>query len=201
RGGGGVWGKLPHSRIAFPARRGKPSVWIDDYSADAAAGPLPHVAFIDPIFLGPQENDEHPPANPQVGEHFVAQIYAALAASPNWSSSALIVTYDEHGGFYDHVPPPPACAPDDVPPELAPGDVSAGFDRYGFRVPLMVISPYARPGFVSHETYDHTSILRLIEAKYGLPALTSRDANATPLTALFDFDRVSFATAPQLPVG
>jgi len=176
---------------------------IQAYYADAALGKLPQVTFIDPLFGGPTnvENDEHPDANVQVGERFVSSVIRALFASPEWSSSALFLTYDEHGGFYDHVVPPAAAAPDDIPPMLQPGDVAAGFDSYGVRVPAVVVSPYSRPHFVSHVVNDHTSILRFIETRFNLPALTRRDAAANPMLEFFDFTQASFATPPSLPAA
>ena len=149
------------------------------------------------------ELDEHPPANIQQGEQFAASVTEAVLTSPDWPHTALFITYDEHGGFYDHVPPPAACAPDAISPMLDPSDPSsdfpAQFDRYGFRVPLLVVSPYVKPGFVSHVIYDHTSILRFIETRYDLPALTNRDANAAPLLDLFDFSRPALLNPPVLP--
>jgi phospholipase C len=176
---------------------------IAQFYADAQSGDLPDVAFIDPQFLGGpnEENDEHPPANPQVGEAFVAGVVNALFESPAWPSSALFVTYDEHGGYYDHVPPPEACVPDDIAPLLQTGDVPGQFDRYGIRVPFVAVSPYAREHFVSHRVYDHTSILRFIETRFDLPALTRRDANADPMLELFDFDRPPFLVPPSLPAA
>ncbi|MEO8604247.1 MAG: alkaline phosphatase family protein [bacterium] len=129
---------------------------IAEYYTDAAAGTLPQVAFVDPIFFGDEtnQNDEHAPNNVQLGQAFVAGIVQALFGSPNWGESALFITYDEHGGFYDHVPPPPACVPDATPPNLQPGDVVAAFDRYGIRVPFVVVSPFARKRYVSHTPTD-----------------------------------------------
>lgn len=197
----GVSFKIYASQVAFALLMGQTQNTLADFFADAAAGTLPQVAWVDPAFFGTEENDEHPPVNPQLGQQFIESLYNAMIASPNWPSSALIVTYDEHGGFYDHVPPPKACVPDDVPPETGPGDVQATFDRYGFRVPLIVASPWARPGYVSHEIYDLTSVLRLIEARFNLPALTARDANATPITDLFDFSTPQLLTPPALPAA
>jgi phospholipase C len=176
-------------------------VAIDRYFTDAAAGTLPQVAFVDPIFAGAPnvENDEHPPANVQVGQAFAARVIRGLLASPLWSTSALFLVYDEHGGFFDHVPPPPACVPDDVPPNLGADDVDAAFDRYGFRVPVVVVSPFARKHFVSHVVHDHTSILRFIETRFDLPALTRRDANADPMLEFFDFAKPRFVRPPRLP--
>src|SRR5262249_3938119 len=96
---------------------------IAEYYADAAAGTLPQVAYIDPDSSEGGESDGHPPSNVQVGRAFVASVIGAFVESPNWPRGALFVTYDEHGGYWDHVPPPPACIPDDIPPKLSPGDV------------------------------------------------------------------------------
>jgi len=206
----GVTWKVYFSQIAFAnefsyVRNHVPSMTfpIDDFYADAAAGTLPQVSFVDPIFIAQAniENDEHPPSNVQVGENFVAQVINALFGSPQWPHAALFLDYDEHGGFYDHVPPPAACAPDDIPPMLSPSDEQAGFDHYGIRVPAMVVSPYARPHYVSHKVYDHTSVLRFIETRFDLPALTRRDANADPMLRLFKFSRPAFLTPPTLPAA
>jgi phospholipase C len=174
-----------------------------NFFADAAAGTLPQVAFVDPIFVGAKnvENDEHPPANVQVGEKFAADVINAFTASPQWAHGALFLTYDEHGGFYDHVPPPRACVPDNIPPMLQSGDVPAAFDNYGVRVPFVVVSPYARKHYVSHRVYDHTSITRFIETRFDLPALTKRDANADALLRMFHFRKASFATPATLPAA
>jgi phospholipase C len=176
---------------------------INGYYADAAAGRLPQVAFIDPKFLGLSnvENDEHPTANIQVGQKFVADVIDALFKSPNWGSSAFFLTYDEHGGFYDHQPPPPAPKPDAIEPMLRPGDVPGAFDRYGIRVPAVAVSPFSRENFVSHVVHDHTSILRFIEARFELPALTDRDGSADPMFEFFNFGQAQFATPPTLPAA
>jgi phospholipase C len=174
---------------------------IAEFYTDAAAGTLPQVAFIDPIFLGDEtnQNDEHPPNNVQLGQLFVANIVNAVLTSPLWPTSALFITYDEHGGFFDHVPPPPACVPDATPPNLQPGDEPGAFDRYGIRVPFVAVSPFARKRYVSHTVTDQTSVLRFIETRFDLPALTNRDANADPLLELFDFANPPFLTPPKLP--
>jgi phospholipase C len=171
---------------------------IGDFAKDAAAGTLPSVSFLDPTFVGDSttETDEHPPANIQLGQAWVYDQVSALLASPEWKSSALFITYDEHGGLYDHVSPPEACAPDDTAPRLNPE--LGGFDRLGFRVPLIVVSPYAKRHFVSHETHSHTSILRFIEAKFDLPAFTNRDANSDALFDVFDFDAPPNLDVPTL---
>jgi phospholipase C len=175
---------------------------IDDYYADAAAGTLPDLAFVDP-HLGAEkydQDDEHPPASPQPGQRFVAKAIDALAKSPNWASSALFLTYDEHGGLFDHVAPPPACEPDDIEPKLKGDDPPGHFDRLGFRVPMIVVSPFAKKHFVGHHVYDHTSIVRFIEARFTLPAITNRDANAEAPWEMFDFEAPPHAAPPKVTI-
>jgi phospholipase C len=119
---------------------------------------------------------------------------------PGWPRTLLVWFYDEHGGYYDHVPPPPAVKPDDVAPELAPTDSPGAYDRYGFRVPAVIVSPYARRGYVSHVVHDHTSVLKLVQTKWNLPALTFRDANADDLLDSLDLQSLpSFLAPPVLP--
>lgn len=175
---------------------------LEDYFADAEAGTLPSFAFIDPGLgiSAYDKNDEHPPAMAPIGQKLAATVIDALTKSPNWSRSALFFTYDEHGGLYDHVPPPSACPPDDIAPKLAADDPVGGFDRLGIRVPMMVISPYAKKHFVAHRTYDHTSIVRFVESRFVLPALTNRDANAEAPWEMFDFDDPPFATPPAITI-
>jgi phospholipase C len=155
---------------------------------------------------GYDQNDEHPPAIAMIGQALVASVVDALTRSPNWSRSALFLTYDEHGGLYDHVVPPKACVPDDIAPELDPNDPNASFDpkaafdTLGIRVPMMLVSPYAKKHFVGHEVYDHTSITRFVEARFVLPALSNRDANAEAPWEMFDFDNAPHATPPAIPL-
>ena len=169
---------------------------LDVLFQDLEAGTLPAVVWVDPSFFqGVDQTDEHPPANPQRGEEFIHAITEALFASPVWERTALIVSYDEHGGFYDHVPPPDACVPGDFAPDGRPGEA---FDRLGFRVPLAVVSPYARAGYVSDRVTDLTSILRFVQTRFLLPAFTGRDANAWPLLDMFDFDAAAFMDPPSI---
>ena len=131
----------------------------------------------------------------------MAGIVQARMRSPQWGRTALFLTWDEHGGYYDHVPPPRAIAPDGARPIRSPGQdplTPGGFDRYGFRVPMIVVSPWARPGYVSRVVQDHTSMTAFIERKWNLPAMTFRDANAAPMTDYFAFDRPAFAHPPHL---
>jgi phospholipase C len=176
------------------SRRHKIST-IRHYYADAAAGRLPQVAFVEPQF---KYADEEDPEDVQFGERFVSHVLRALMASPNWGKSVLFYTYDEHGGFYDHVPPPPAIKPDATPPRLTPGNQPGNYDRYGMRVPLIAVSPFARPHFVSRAVQDHTSILRFIETVWNIGALTFRDANANAMMDFFDFSRPHFLQPPAL---
>jgi phospholipase C len=168
---------------------------IAQFFADVTAGHLPEFTFVDPNYSTTSEEN---PQDIQVGEEFVAQIVHALIHAGTWKHTALFITYDEHGGYYDHVPPPRAIKPDNIPPQTAPGDQPGGYDRYGFRVPLIVVSPWARPGYVSRVVQDHTSIAAFIERKWNLPAMTFRDANAQPMTDYFDFRRAAFRRPPPL---
>jgi len=188
---------------------------------DAAAGTLPAVSVVDPDFnLYSEEN----PQDIAGGEAFSAAVVNAVMHGPAWESTLLIWLYDEHGGYYDHVPPPAAVPPDDVPArnwqlthrwarallrvvagrelaQIEDDDIGpTRYDRYGFRVPAVIVSPYARPDFVLHDELDHTSVLKLIEEKWNLPPLTRRDAAAvSPLSALDLSAPPAFRTPPKLP--
>jgi phospholipase C len=154
------------------------------FLADAQAGTLPNVAYVDPGFAGEttdDSNDDHPHADIRDGEAFLNQIYNAVTSSPNWSKTVLIINFDEWGGFFDHVPPPLAPIP---PASAAAGDTDG---RLGFRVPCLVISPYAHRNFIGHEQFDHTSILKMIEWRFGLPPLTVRDQTANNLADVLNF--------------
>jgi phospholipase C len=180
-----------------PARKNRVKK-IDQFFTDAAAGRLPAFTFLDPDY---DTTSEENPQDVQVGERFVAKVAKALMHSPNWKHTAFFLTYDEHGGYYDHVPPPRAIKPDNIAPIPVPGQpplAPGGYDRYGFRVPTVVVSPWARAGYVSNGVQDHTSITAFIEHKWNLPAMTFRDANAQPMTDYFDFTAPAFAEPPKL---
>jgi phospholipase C len=131
---------------------------------------------------------EHPPEHDlHEGEAGVRAVVTALLSGPYWRNTVLIMNYDEGGGFHDHVPPSLACAPD------------GGLERRGFRTPFYVVSPFARRGFVSHRTHDHTSVMRFLEALFQIPALTRRDANADALLDLFDFAHPGTAAPTSIP--
>jgi len=143
--------------------------------------------------------DEHPTKNVQKGSARVKQIIDALMKSPTWASSAFLLTFDEGGGVFDHVVPAAMPKPDAIPPMWKTTDIKANFDQSGFRLPLWVVSPYSKPNFVSHTTRDFTSILKLIEVRFGLTALTARDGAADDMTEFFDFSAPHFGTPPTLP--
>ena len=164
-----LWNPLP----AFKSVRENPVSWaslveLDQYFQDLEKGTLPQVSWIVPAF----DDSEHPPAPVAQGMWYVTKIINALMKSPYWKDSVIFLTWDDYGGFYDHVPPP----------EL---------DAFGtgLRVPALIISPYAKSGYVSHIPYDFTSILRLAEKRFALPNLTARDLRADPMFDAFDFGR------------
>ena len=172
---------------------------FDQFFTDAAAGNLASFILLDEDYsTQSQEN----PQNIVVGEAMMAKVVRAIGSSPLWDKTALIITWDEHGGYYDHVPPPVAPAPDAIAPVVEPGELAYdGFARYGIRVPGILVSAYAKRDYVSHVVYDHTSILALVERKWNLPALTNRDANANDLTDMLDMNALAAGhpTFPALP--
>jgi phospholipase C len=174
-------------------------VKLDAFFADVAAGTLPPLAYVEPQ-LGKgtyDSNDEHPPAHMQLGQAFVAKVIDVVSKSPQWPRTAIFITYDEHGGLYDHVVPPQACAPDQLAKKLDKGGVPS-FTTLGIRVPFIAVSPYAKKHFVSHKTYDHTSIVRFIQSRFVIPALTGRDANAEAPWDMFDFNKPPQLTPPVI---
>jgi phospholipase C len=166
------------------------------YFTDAKNGTLPSVAFIQ----NQTSKDEHPTANIQSGAKFASTFINALMQSPNWKDSVFFLGYDEAGGIYDHVPPPNAAAPDNIQPtDNAPDGPFVGFDRYGFRIPFLAVSPFTKPGFVSHTVADNTAILKFIETRFGLSNLTARDAAQPDLQEFFDYQGVPNANPPSPP--
>jgi phospholipase C len=158
---------------------------IQSFYTDCAAGSLPAFCIVDPDF---DKQSEENPQDIQYGDAFLAGVVNAAMSGPKWSKTLLVWCYDEHGGYYDHVPPPAAVTPDDVPPTLTAKDVPGQFNRLGFRVPAGLVSPYAKKNYVSHSVYDHTSVLKLVETKWNLPAMTRRDAAANDLLDMVDFN-------------
>jgi phospholipase C len=172
---------------------------ISQFYADAKSGKLPQFSLLDPNF-GTQSQEN--PQNITLGEGVLGQVIDALRNSPAWRKTLFILTYDEHGGYYDHVPPPKALAPDAFAPIVSQGEKQYdGFARYGFRVPALVVGPYAKRKHVSHLVYDHTSILAFLEHKWNLPAMTKRDANANNLLDFLDLPALKAGkpTFPELP--
>jgi phospholipase C len=159
---------------------------IDQFYVDAGQGVLPQFSFVEPDY---DHSSEENPQDIQFGDQFLAGIVNAVMSGPQWQKSMVIWTYDEWGGWYDHVRPPAAIPPDDVPPViLSANQAPGGFDQYGFRVPAGVVSPFAIRDFVSHRIYDHTSVLATLERKWNLPAMTRRDANALDLFDMVDLN-------------
>ena len=197
----GVSHKYYFSDVPFTALWGLKhldiSKQISEFYADAAAGNLPAVSFIDPSFLGEAipglAEDEHPLADIRIGQHFLGKVYTAITKSPNWERTALVINYDEWGGFFDHVAP-------EVAPDPRPDLGTDGTGRRGFRVPCLMISPRARRGAIAHETYDHTSVLKMIEWRHGLSPLSVRDAAARNLAEVLDFDNPPDLKAPAYNV-
>jgi phospholipase C len=133
-----------------------------------------------------QGGDEENPADVALGEEAVASIVKAVLLSPAWPRTLLVWTYDEHGGYYDHVPPPTAIIPDAIRPSLTSRQVQGAYNLYGIRVPNAVVSPHSRPNAVTDVVHDHTSVIATIANKWNLPALTWRDANASDLSDYLD---------------
>jgi len=157
------------------------------FLADAHTGSLPNYSFIEPryfanLFSNHIPNDQHPPHNILYGEQLIAQVYNALRSSPCWSRTLFIITYDEHGGCYDHVAPPDAVSPD----EAMQNDYDFRFNTYGVRVPAVIVSPYVPPGSIirppSTTPFDHTSIIKTVRELFDLEGrLTARDEAAPSL--------------------
>ncbi|HUS18821.1 MAG TPA: alkaline phosphatase family protein [Terriglobales bacterium] len=187
-----TWG---NSFANFANKYGSKVVPLSQYFADAAAGTLPAVAWVESGYVSGK--DEHPGNNIQIGASHVKSVLDALLQGAAWRDSVFIMTFDEAGGIYDHVPPAAAVSPDGIAPiDLQPGDVGGNFDRTGFRVPLLVVSPFAKKNYVSHTVADFTATLRFIERRHALPSLTNRDAAQMDMTEFFDFANPPWLTPP-----
>jgi len=159
---------------------------LSEFEADLGNGYTAPYTFIEPSY-GDVVHDtyeggssQHPMDNISGGDQLAGRVYNAVRNSPLWDKSLLVILYDEHGGFYDSVAPGPAVPPNDgADPKL--NTHGFGFDRYGVRVPAIVVSPWVAQGQVDHTVYDHTSILATIERAFGLAPLTDRDRNANDL--------------------
>jgi phospholipase C len=161
---------------------------MNEFFEAAAAGTLPAFCMVDPIFTIGENigNDDHPPCDPMLGQAFIATVYEALAQSPAWNNTLLVLTYDEHGGMYDHVSPPET---EDERPE---------FRQLGFRVPSIVIGARVRRGCVVSTTYDHVSVVSTVTRKWNLESLSSRVDATVDLADCMD---PAFIDDPQPPVA
>src|SRR6201996_3251911 len=179
----GVSHKYYYSNVPFLALWGPKYLGIsalyEQFKSDAAHGKLPAVSFIDPWFTILDDgtgNDDHPHADLRKGEIFLRDIVTTLAESPNWSKTVLVINRDEWGGFFDHVVPPRATAPNTVDTDIVDGKA-----LLGCRVPVLIVSPFSKGNpdkpRINSLTYDHTSVLKLIEWRWQLPPLTARDAS------------------------
>jgi phospholipase C len=147
---------------------------------------LPQVVYIDPHYFGNGANDDHPDHDIAMGQALIASVYAALAQSPQWNEVLFVITYDEHGGFFDHVPPPTTA------------DDEAGFEQMGFRVPAVVAGPYVKRGCVIGTTFEHVSVLRTIQRRFGLTPFNARMEAANDLSPCID---PKFLGSPQPPAA
>jgi len=195
----------PLTRANFPDTMDAPETNFGkfaDFQADAAAGRLPAYSFLEPSW-GSAGNSQHPNYDVALGEALILQVYRAVRSGPGWPQTLLVVTYDEHGGCYDHVPPPGGAAP----PDSTIGEFGFDFTRFGVRVPAVLVSPLIPAGTIfrvpeGSTPMDHTSVLKTIERRWGLPSLTARDAaapnlgGALTLTAPRADDPLAGVTAP-----
>jgi len=150
----------------------------DRFLADCASGDLPEVAFVDPPFAGEDSgtsSDDHPHGDVRAGESWLYETYLAVTTGRDWKHTVMVINFDEWGGFFDHV------APQEAP------DVDAAFSLRGFRVPCMIVSPFSAAGAIAQGTYDHTSVLKMIEWRWGLSPLSVRDQAANNLADTLDF--------------
>lgn len=182
-----------NSTLAFSITFGKLDgvQHVNEFFDACEAGTLPAVSYVDPAFSFEPNvgNDDHPPADIRDGQIFIASVYNALANSPLWDRCLLVITYDEHGGFYDHVSPPSDAA-DELP----------DFQQLGFRVPAMVIGPHVRRGCVTSTRLDHVSIISTITRRFGLDPLNDRVTQTNDVSVAIDPERIDDPRPPiELP--
>jgi phospholipase C len=196
----GVSNQYFYADIPISALWGAPGIarssQVQKYYEQAAAGTLPALSFVDPAFQGEDQGtsgDEHPLADIRVGQTYVADIVHAFLESPQFKRGALFMVYDEWGGFFDHVVPPR------VPDLRSNVNINLDFGQMGFRIPAVLVSPYARRGYVDHSVYGFESILKMIRYRYGLAPLTPRDLYANNIAAAFDFESKPNYDIPDLP--
>jgi phospholipase C len=176
----------PLTRLDFSDTTAAPDAnfgLFTDFQAAAAAGTLASYVFLEPSWES-TGNSQHPNYDVALGEQLIYDVYQAVSTGPAWSSTLLVITYDEHGGCYDHVAPPGGA----TPPDSTVGEYGFDFTRFGVRVPTVLVSPLIAAGTVFRvpdgtTPFDHTSILKTVENRWGLPALTARDAAAPDVSA------------------
>jgi len=169
---------------------------VQEFYEAAAMGTLPHLSFVDPSFRGEDQGtsgDEHPLADVRIGQAFMADVVHAIMESPQWPRTALFCVYDEWGGFFDHVVPPR------VPDLRSSRNLANDFGQMGFRIPAVLVSPYARHGHVDHSIYGFESILKMIRYRFGIPPLTPRDLFANNIASAFDWEGKPRLEPPHLP--
>ncbi len=188
----------PMTKVFASGKYDDISFGVDAFFDAAAKGTLPNLTLVEPDYTSAAEeagtsSDDHPYGSIQVGEGYIKRVYDAIASSPQWDKTVLVVNFDEWGGFYDHVVPP-QVEDDTVGPPPGP---NPDYKQLGFRVPCIVISPWSPKTVVSAGPYEHCSILRMIEWRWGLEPLTLRDKQAKNLAEVLDF---SLSRAPaKLP--
>jgi len=210
--GGSLQSHTELGMYTFANSQGANFVPASQFMTDVQNGALPSVAEIDPGFAAgldehAGQDDSHPGAKIQAGAQYVSSLINALMQSPSWKDTVFILTWDEGGGFYDHVPPQPAVSPDGIKPsDLLPGDIcsdpsktgpTCDFVRTGYRVPLMVVSPFSKKNYVSHTVADYTAILKFIETRFNVSSLTARDAAQMDMTEFLDFVNAPWKTPPS----
>jgi len=164
---------------------------MDEFYKDAAAGSLPSYSFLEPQFSGPNQNDQHPPVDIRSGEQLIADIYNAIKKSPKWEQTMFVITYDEHGGTFDHFPPTATAKSPEK--KVVDGQMGFRFNRFGLRVPTVVISPLIEEGTIGRPSgyvpFDHTSIIKTVQNCFKLNGnLTERDKAAPDLSCLLTLD-------------
>jgi phospholipase C len=181
---------------------------LSSLKSDLTTGTFPYnYVFIEPSYdvFGDYRNGtcQHPLADVRSGEGLIAEVYEAIRNSPLWNDSLLIVTWDEHGGFFDHLPPPPATPPADTLANSRYTQYGFTFSQYGPRVPALVISPFIPRNTIDHRVYDHASIPASISVLHSLPHLTNRDASARNVLPLLSLDvaRTDCPSALPSPVA
>ena len=176
------YNREPMTRLDFPDTQGAPDNHYGhfrDFEARAAEGTLPAYSFLEPDW-GAGGNSQHPNYDVAKGEKLIHDVYYALRNGPHWKDTLLVITYDEHGGNFDHVPPPWGA----VPPDDSAGEFGFDFTRFGVRVPALLVSPRIAAGTVfraKHGVIDHTSVLKTIELRWDIDPLTARDKSAPDL--------------------